>query len=135
MNLKKIRIKRGFSIPQLAELSGVHRRTIQDIEKSGVCKTDTATRLAHALGVDLDQLLGYQPYTGPYWNTDWKEVKLFLKNYLSTDDFQKLLSDDQTLQGQIHINAMNQAYQLYEDLMESKISKSECHWKPINPSY
>lgn len=135
MQLKNIRIKKKLSVPQLAELSGVHRRTIQDIEKSGICKTDTAIRLAHALGVDLDQLLGYQPYTGPYWNTDWKEVKLFLQNYLSADDFQKLLIDDQTLQGQIHINAMNKAYQLYEDLMEGKISKSKCHWNPIYPSY
>lgn len=56
MNLKKIRIERGLSVPKLVELSGVPRRTIQDIEKSNNCKVDTAIKLADALEVTLDDL-------------------------------------------------------------------------------
>lgn len=56
MNLKKIRIQRGLSVPKLVELSGVPRRTIQDIEKSNNCKVDTAIKLADALEVTLDDL-------------------------------------------------------------------------------
>jgi len=56
MKLKEIRTNKGLSVPQLVELSGVPRRTIQDIEKSGNCKVDTAIKLADALGVTLDEL-------------------------------------------------------------------------------
>lgn len=56
MNLKKIRIEKKLSVPQLVELSGVPRRTIQDIEKNDNCKVDTAIRLADALNVTLDEL-------------------------------------------------------------------------------
>ena len=56
MNLKQIRTDRGLSVPRLVELSGVPRRTIQDIEKCGNCKVDTAILLADALGVTLDEL-------------------------------------------------------------------------------
>ena len=37
MNLKKIRIEKGLSVPALVELSGVPRRTIQDFEKNDTC--------------------------------------------------------------------------------------------------
>lgn len=56
MNLKKIRIEKGLSVPALAELSGVPRRTIQDIEKNDTCKVETAIKLADALEVTLDEL-------------------------------------------------------------------------------
>ena len=56
MNLKKIRIERKLSVPKLMALSGVHRRTIQDIEKRGDCMVSTALKLAEALGVTLDEL-------------------------------------------------------------------------------
>lgn len=56
MNLKKIRIKKGLSVPALVELSGVPRRTIQDIEKNDTCKVETAIKLADALEVTLDKL-------------------------------------------------------------------------------
>lgn len=56
MNLKEIRTERGLSVPQLAELSGVPRRTIQDIERFDRCKVDTAIKLADALGITLDEL-------------------------------------------------------------------------------
>ena len=56
MNLKQIRLEKGLSVPKLVEMSGVPRRTIQQIEKSGECKVSTAIRLADALGVTLDEL-------------------------------------------------------------------------------
>ncbi len=56
MNLKEIRLSKGISVPKLVELSGVPRRTIQDIEKNGDCRVSTAIKLADALDVTLDEL-------------------------------------------------------------------------------
>ena len=56
MNLKKIRTERNLSVPPLAELSGISRRTIQDLEKRDDGRISTALKLADALGVTLDQL-------------------------------------------------------------------------------
>ena len=56
MNLRKIRLERGLSVPKLAEISDVPRRTIQEIEKSGDCRVSTAIKLAKALEVTLDEL-------------------------------------------------------------------------------
>lgn len=61
MNLKKIRTEKGLSVPQLVELSGVPRRTIQDIEKKDECKVSTAIKLADALNVTLDELCRTKP--------------------------------------------------------------------------
>lgn len=56
MNLKAIRTEKGLSVPKLSELSGVPRRTIQDIEKRGDCMVSTLMKLAKALNVSLDEL-------------------------------------------------------------------------------
>ncbi len=56
MRLKEIRAERGLSVPKLVELSGVPRRTIQEIENRGDCRVSTAIALADALGVSLDEL-------------------------------------------------------------------------------
>ena len=56
MNLNEIRLSKGISVPKLVELSGVPRRTIQDIEKNGDCRVSTAIKLADALDVTLDEL-------------------------------------------------------------------------------
>lgn len=56
MNLKKIRTERGLSVPKLVELSGVPRRTIQDLETRGDGRISTAIKLADALGVTMDEL-------------------------------------------------------------------------------
>ncbi len=58
MRLREIRESRGMSVPELVELSGVPRRTIQDIEKRGDCLVSTAVKLARALEVSLDELAG-----------------------------------------------------------------------------
>jgi len=56
MNLKKIRLERGLSVPALAELTGLHRRTIEDIERRSDCMMSTAAKLSAALNVTLDDL-------------------------------------------------------------------------------
>lgn len=56
MNLKKIRLEKGMSVPKLVEMTGLHRRTIQDIEKRDSCTVANAIKLADALGVTLDEL-------------------------------------------------------------------------------
>lgn len=56
MRLKEIRTQQGLSVPRLVEISGVPRRTIQDIESRDDCRVSTAIQLADALGVTLDEL-------------------------------------------------------------------------------
>lgn len=56
MRLREIRTERGLSVPKLVELSGVPRRTIQEIENRDDCRVSTAIQLADALGVTLDAL-------------------------------------------------------------------------------
>ena len=56
MQLRRIRLEQGLSVPELCRRSGVPRRTIQDIEKRNECTVSTAKKLAKALGVTLDEL-------------------------------------------------------------------------------
>jgi len=56
MNLKEIRLSKELSVPKLVDLSGVPRRTIQDIEKREDCMVSIAIKLASALEVTLDEL-------------------------------------------------------------------------------
>lgn len=56
MNLKQIRNEKGLSVRALSELTGLHRRTIEDIEKRNDCLISNAIKIADALGVTLDEL-------------------------------------------------------------------------------
>lgn len=56
MKLKEIRIEKGLSVPKLAELSGVPRHTIQDVEKRGDCMVSTLMKLAKTLDVSIDEI-------------------------------------------------------------------------------
>lgn len=56
MNLKKIRIEKGLSVPALSKLSGVPVRTIENIEKRDQGTIANAIKLADALNVTLDEL-------------------------------------------------------------------------------
>jgi Predicted transcriptional regulators len=56
MKLKQIRLEKGLSVPQLVELSGVSRRTIQDLEKRDDGRVSTFIKLADSLNVTLDEL-------------------------------------------------------------------------------
>ena len=56
MRLKEIRKAQNLSVPALSELSGVSRRTIQEIEVRDNGRVSTMIKLADALGVTLDEL-------------------------------------------------------------------------------
>lgn len=56
MKLKKIRLEKGLSVPELSRLSGVPVRTIEDLEKRGDGRVSTIIKLADALSVTLDKL-------------------------------------------------------------------------------
>ena len=54
--LKQIRQARKLSVPALAELSGIPRRTIQEMERRGDCRLSTAYEVAQALNINIDDL-------------------------------------------------------------------------------
>ena len=56
MQVRKIRLEKGLSVPKLSGLSGLSRRTIQEVEKRDECTVSRAKKLAKALGVTLDEL-------------------------------------------------------------------------------
>ena len=56
MNLKKIRVEKGLTVPALSRISGVPIRTIENIEKRGQGTIANAIKLADALNVTLDEL-------------------------------------------------------------------------------
>ena len=55
--IKDIRQSKNISVPKLAELTGIPRRTIQDIERRGECRIANAYIIAKALNVTLDELV------------------------------------------------------------------------------
>lgn len=57
MNVRKIRLEKGLSVPELSKLSGVPVRTIEDLEKKEDCKLSTAVKLAAALNVKIEEFL------------------------------------------------------------------------------
>lgn len=56
MQLRKIRLDKGLSVPALSKMSGVPIRTIENTEKRDTCTVITAKALAKALDVSLDEL-------------------------------------------------------------------------------
>ncbi len=56
MNLREIRLEKGFSVPALSRLSDVPIRTIENIEKNDDCKVSTALKLSKALEITLEEL-------------------------------------------------------------------------------
>lgn len=56
LKLKKIRLEKGISVPKMSEMTGIHRRTIEDLEKRGDCMLSTAYKLSKALGVTLNDI-------------------------------------------------------------------------------
>lgn len=54
VKLKELRKRAGLSIQKLADLCGVSRRTLEDIEARGDCRISTAYTICQALGCSLD---------------------------------------------------------------------------------
>lgn len=57
-NVKRLRLERGWSQEQLAALSGRNVRTIQRVEKSGICDLETRSALAAVFEIEATQLDG-----------------------------------------------------------------------------
>lgn len=56
MNVQKLRKEKGLTVQQLADLSGLSKRTVEDIMRRGDCMVSNAVKLAKALNVTLDEL-------------------------------------------------------------------------------
>ena len=56
MRLREIRLSKKISVPKLVEMTGLSRRTIQEIEKRDASTVANAIKLADALGITLDEL-------------------------------------------------------------------------------
>ncbi len=56
MQIQKLRLKRGWSQQQLAELSGLSVRTIQRIEGGQAASTETLKSLASVFEIDFSEL-------------------------------------------------------------------------------
>lgn len=54
VKLKELRKAAGLSVQALANLCGLSRRTIEDIEARGDCRISTAYTICKALGCSLD---------------------------------------------------------------------------------
>ena len=80
-NLKDLRALRGMSQEYLAEEARVSLRTVQRIEKNESKPTgETIKRIATALGVELNDLIGLE---GTTETSDLKATIVFLKKKLS----------------------------------------------------
>lgn len=57
-NVKRLRLERGWTQEHLASLTGRNVRTIQRVEKSGICDLETRSALASVFQIDTAQLDG-----------------------------------------------------------------------------
>ena len=56
--VRRLRLERGWSQEQLAQLASVNVRTIQRVEKAGACDFETRSALAAVFSIDATQLDG-----------------------------------------------------------------------------
>lgn len=70
--IKKLRIERSWTQEHLAVIANVSTRTIQRVEKTGICDLETRSALASVFQVDVIQLDGEKKIeqTKPTQNTD-----------------------------------------------------------------
>lgn len=54
--IKLYRQKAGISVPKMVEITGLSRRTIQDLENRGDCLVSNAKKIADVLGIKIDDL-------------------------------------------------------------------------------
>jgi len=56
LKLKEIRQSQKISIVKLSEMTGLHRRTLEGIEKRGDCLVSNLSKIAKALCVTLNDI-------------------------------------------------------------------------------
>ena len=61
MNTQKIRVEKGLTVQQLADIAGLPKRTVENILRNGTCTVANAIKLADALNVTLDELCRDKP--------------------------------------------------------------------------
>lgn len=61
-NVMRARRRRGFTIPMLADRAGVHKNTLDRVEKGYGATASTLFKLALALEVSLDELAQKSQY-------------------------------------------------------------------------
>lgn len=52
----ELRNAKNMTIQQLADMSGLPKRTVEEVLRRDTCSVNTAIKLADALGVTLDEL-------------------------------------------------------------------------------
>lgn len=130
MNLKFYRTKRNLSIPQLSFLSSVPVETIEDIEKRGSYKLDTAKQLAKALNVNLYDLISERYNNIQFAGVDLTDVLNAIIPLIKPEDYEQFVFDINTDQHGISIKSMDKAYQIYEDFCLGKIEDyPHIHWE------
>lgn len=88
MQLRALRLRRGWSQEHLAELSGVSVRTIQRIENGQTPGLASATALAGAFGIDVEELVaaaGPEPESEPTPISFLSGIRTCLENYAVFD--------------------------------------------------
>ena len=70
--IKRLRVERGWTQEHLAHLASVSARTIQRVEKAGICDLETRSALASVFQVDVTQFDGERKIeqTKPAQNAD-----------------------------------------------------------------
>lgn len=56
MNIQKIRKEKGLTVQQLADMSGMPKRTLEDIIRRDDCMVSNAIKIADALNITIDEL-------------------------------------------------------------------------------
>ena len=80
MLIQKLRLQRGWSQEQLAEMSGLSVRTIQRLEKGQTASLDSLKSLASVFEIDIQQLQGDQMMKDNHISLEEKQEKQAL-NY------------------------------------------------------
>jgi transcriptional regulator with XRE-family HTH domain len=82
--IKELRVKRGWTQEHLAHVAGVSPKTIQRVEKTGLCDLETRSALASVLQVDISQLEGSKKIEQK--QADEPNAELFLVRLQSGQD-------------------------------------------------
>ena len=80
--IKELRLKRGMSQDQLADVSGLSLRTIQRVESGdNIPRGDTLSRLATALQVTTEEIIDLQNFEDNHANSAGKQSKNFFDDW------------------------------------------------------
>ena len=73
-------------------------------------------------------------YLGKYKCVDFSHIKDSLKEILSANDYRVFICESSICHNQIHIMAMNQAYEIYEKYMTGEYKKGDLQYISVKPN-